>query len=100
MANAGLTDLLGGAIVDRQFCATLLRNPQAVLAKFDLSHEEREAIVSIRAISLDDFAAQLYAWMVGQGNGYGTVHGHDEPRLSQLRPIAVYQPQMTTALPV
>jgi hypothetical protein len=90
MANAGLIEMLGGAVVDRQFRSTLLRNPQSVLGTFDLTVEEREAVSSIRAASFEDFAAQLYAWMVGQGNGYGTIRGHEQPKLSQLRPIAVY----------
>jgi hypothetical protein len=92
MANAGLIDLLGGAVTDRQFRSMLVYNPQAVVGTFDLSHEEREAVTSIRATSFEDFAGQLYAWMVGQGNGYGTVRGHEKPRLSQLRPVAVYSP--------
>ena len=90
MANAGLVDLLGGALVDRQFRATLLQSPQMLLPKFDLSPEEREAVVSIRATSFEDFAAQLYAWMVGQGNGYGTIRGHGEVSLKQLRPVSIY----------
>lgn len=90
MANAGLIELLGGAVVDRQFRAMLLHNPQAILGTFELSMEEREAVSSIRAASFEDFSAQLYAWMVGQGNGYGTIRGHEQPKLSQLRPINVY----------
>jgi hypothetical protein len=90
MANAGLIDMLGGAIVDRQFRTMLLHNPQAVVGTFDLTNEEREAVASIQAVNFEDFAAQLYAWMVGQGNGYGTVRGHELPKLSQLRPINVY----------
>jgi hypothetical protein len=90
MANSGLIEMLGGAIVDRQFRSTLLCNPQSVLGTFDLTVEEREAVASIRAASFEDFAAQLYAWMVGQGNGYGTVRGHEQPKLSQMRPICVY----------
>ena len=44
----------------------------------------------MRASTFEDFAAQLYSWMVGQGNGYGTVRGHEEATLKHLRPIAVY----------
>lgn len=90
MANAGIIDLLGGAVVDRHVRHSLLQNPRAVLAKFDLTLEEREAISSIHANTFEDFAAQLYAWMVGQGNGYGTIRGHQDVRLPQLRPVAVY----------
>jgi hypothetical protein len=90
MANAGLIDMLGGAVTDRNFRTMLVHNPQAVMATYDLTMEERSAVSSIRATSFEDFAAQLYAWMVGQGNGYGTVRGHEQPRLSQLRPVCVY----------
>ncbi len=87
MANAAITDILGGAIVDREFCAALLRSPLQAVEQFDLSLDEREAIGSIRASCLEEFAAQLYTWMVAQGNGYGSIRGH-EP-LPQLRPVSV-----------
>ena len=89
MANSGLIEVLGGAITDRQFRSELVKNARAVLAPFDLTSEERDAVAAIRASTFEDFAAQLYAWMVGQGNGYGTVRGHEETTLRQLRPIAV-----------
>jgi hypothetical protein len=90
MANAGLIDLLGGAVTDREFRTQLLHNPRSVLATFDLTVEERDAITSIRAVSFEDFAAQLYGWMVGQGNGYGTVRGHERVRLSDFRPVPAF----------
>jgi len=89
MANAGLIDLLGGAVVDREFRSALISNPQAVIGTLDLTLEEREAIASIRASSFEDFAAQIYAWMVGQGNGYGTVCGHEGIHLSELCPVSI-----------
>jgi len=88
MANAAITDILGGAIVDREFCAALLRNPLQAVVQFDLSLREREAIAAIRASCLEDFAAQLYAWMVAEGNGYGSIRGHDA--LPHLRPVPVH----------
>jgi hypothetical protein len=98
MANTGLIEILGGAVTDRQFRTLLVRNPRAVLSSFDLTAEESEAVASIRANTFEDFAAQLYAWMVGQGNGYGTVRGHEQPRLSQFRPVAVpsFVPALTS----
>ncbi len=90
MANAGLIEMLGGAVTDRSFRTMLVRNPQAVMATYDLTMEERTAVSSIRATCFEDFAAQLYAWMVGQGNGYGTVRGHEQLKLSQFRPVRVY----------
>lgn len=90
MANAALTDILGSAVIDGDLRFALLRNPGSILADFDLTLDEREAILSIRATTFEDFAAQLYAWMVGQGNGYGSIHGHDKPPLSSFRPVAGY----------
>jgi len=89
MSNAGLIDLLGEAVVDRKFRSALISNPGAIIGKLDLTSEERQVIVSIRASSFEDFAAQIYAWMVGQCNGYGTVCGHEEIHLSELRPMSI-----------
>jgi hypothetical protein len=88
MANGGLIEILGGAVTDRQFRTLLVRNPRAVLSSFDLTAEESEAVASIRASTFEDFAAQLYTWMVGMGNGYGTVRGHEQPCLTRFQPAA------------
>ena len=44
-AREGIRDLVGRAMIDRGFLAELIRDPQAVLAAFDLSADERAAIM-------------------------------------------------------
>jgi hypothetical protein len=45
MARPGFRDLVGRAMIDRDFLAELVREPALVLADFDLSSEERGAIM-------------------------------------------------------
>ncbi len=45
MARPGIRDLVGRAMIDRDFLADLVREPARVLAEFDLSAEERAAIM-------------------------------------------------------
>ncbi len=61
----GLSRVFAAAVVNRQFCDLLLRDPQEALQKgylgetFPLSKEERDLIVSINAQSLSDLARQV-----------------------------------------
>ena len=63
--SADLNRLLSAAVVNRRFCRRLLRSPQMAVAEgydgylFDLSPRESEAIYTIQATSLADFAQQL-----------------------------------------
>jgi hypothetical protein len=45
MGRLGIRDLVGRAMIDKEFLAELLRDPHAVLADFDLSAEEQAAIM-------------------------------------------------------
>jgi hypothetical protein len=45
MARPGIRDLVGRAMIDREFLADLVREPALMLAEFDLSSEERAAIM-------------------------------------------------------
>ena len=45
MARPGIRDLVGRAMIDRDFLADLVREPALKLAEFDLSSEERAAIM-------------------------------------------------------
>ena len=45
MARPGIRDLVGRAMIDRDFLADLVREPARTLAEFDLSSEERAAIM-------------------------------------------------------
>jgi len=44
-ARKGIRDLVGRAMIDRQFLTDLVRDPQVVLADFELSADERAAIM-------------------------------------------------------
>ena len=45
MASKGIQDLVGRAMIDKQFLADLVRDPETTLADYDLSAEERTAIM-------------------------------------------------------
>ncbi|HLF28074.1 MAG TPA: Os1348 family NHLP clan protein [Anaerolineae bacterium] len=71
-----LEEVVGHAIIDREFCASLLNGKRArLLSQFHLTPEETQALMSIRADSLEAFAGQLYRWIEAQ-----------QPRARQMRP--------------
>jgi hypothetical protein len=45
MGRPGIRDLVGRAMIDRDFLAHLVREPATVLAEFELSSDERAAIL-------------------------------------------------------
>ena len=45
MGRLGIRDLVGRAMIDKQFIVELVRDPQTVLADYELSAEERVAIM-------------------------------------------------------
>ncbi|HEV3346111.1 MAG TPA: hypothetical protein VHC93_03405 [Methylomirabilota bacterium] len=45
MAGKGIQDLVGQVMIDKEFLADLMRDPATVLAGFELSAEERAAIM-------------------------------------------------------
>ncbi|HSE03170.1 MAG TPA: hypothetical protein VLK35_03355 [Methylomirabilota bacterium] len=45
MASKGIQDLVGQVMIDREFLAELVREPVRVLAAFDLTADERAAIM-------------------------------------------------------
>lgn len=45
MASKGIQDLVGQVMVDKEFLAELVREPGRVLATFDLTADERAAIM-------------------------------------------------------
>ena len=61
----GLSRMFSTAVSNRQFCDTLLKDPEAALAMgyqgeaFGLSPEEQNLVVSIQAKSLPDLAKQV-----------------------------------------
>lgn len=63
----GFKRVFAAAVVNRQFCDMLLKNPREALQKgylgetFILTPEEVSLIASIRAETLSDLARQVYA---------------------------------------
>lgn len=45
MGRPGIRDLVGRAMIDKQFLAELVRDPHALLVDYDLSAEERAVIM-------------------------------------------------------
>jgi hypothetical protein len=45
VAGKGIQDLVGQVMIDKEFLADLMRDPATVLAAFELSAEERAAIM-------------------------------------------------------
>jgi len=45
MERPGIRDLVGRAMIDKEFIAELVRDPARVLAEYDLSADERAAIM-------------------------------------------------------
>jgi hypothetical protein len=63
--SSELSRMFAAAVINRQFCEMLLKNPYEALQNgylgetFQLSMEERELLTSIRADSLADLAKQI-----------------------------------------
>jgi len=67
MFYPALEEVVGQAIIDHDFRAGLLNGKRArLLSQFNLTPEEKQALMSIRADSLEAFARQLYGWMEAQ----------------------------------
>lgn len=67
MSQISLHTLVGTALTDRQFCHDLLNGKRrTLLTQFDLTKEEQEAILSIQAETLQEFASQLCEWLKAQ----------------------------------
>ena len=76
MGYPALEEVVGHAIIDREFCAGLLNGKRArLLSQFNLTPDETQVLMSIRADSLEAFAGQLHRWIEAQ-----------QPRRRQLRP--------------
>lgn len=57
-------DIVGQAIIDREFRAGLLHGKRKqVLRPFKLSSEEQQVLMDIRADTLEGFAQQLHTWI-------------------------------------
>jgi len=64
MEHMALQILVGTALTDPQFCHDLLNGRRRIiLSQFDLTEEERKAVLAVKAESIQDFAAQLCEWL-------------------------------------
>jgi len=45
MGRLGIRDLVGRAMIDKEFLTELVRDPHTILTEFELSAEERAAII-------------------------------------------------------
>lgn len=64
MAYESLQAVVGTAVIDSGFRKALLNGSRRrVISTFDLSPKEIDAVMSIRADSLEQFAGQLDQWI-------------------------------------
>ncbi|MGD2103844.1 MAG: hypothetical protein PVJ55_01865 [Anaerolineae bacterium] len=67
MSHAGIKQLVGAALVDRDVFEGLKNGKRsALLAGFDLTDEEREMLDSLEAGSVQDLADSLHGWLMEQ----------------------------------
>lgn len=72
-SRSELQAIIGTAIIDPAFRRRLLESPASIVDEFPLTPMEREAVLTIRADSLSDFATKLDAWIKANSN-----HSHVE----------------------
>jgi len=65
MSSSQLSAVLVNALADERFCQRLLATPTEALTRFDLSPHELDALSSIRARTLEEFAAGMVSWLSG-----------------------------------
>ncbi len=64
MAYESLQAVIGTAVIDSAFCNSLLNGSRhRAIAGFNLTREEQDAVMGIRADSLEQFAGQLDRWI-------------------------------------
>ena len=69
MAYESLQALIGTAVVDPDFRKALLNGSRSHAVKsLALSHEELDAVMAIRAETLEQFAGQLDQWIMKKRN--------------------------------
>ncbi len=67
MSHVTLKQLVGAALVDREFSDGLMNGKRAtLLAGFDLSPEERDVVASVKTESVRELASCVHDWLKGQ----------------------------------
>lgn len=76
MSHPALQHLIGRAIVDKDFRMQLFNDHRAVaVAEFKLTDAERDAVMGIRAATLEEFAAELDQWIEARNGAPGGFVG-------------------------
>lgn len=65
MSASQLSAVLFNALADEHFRRSLLAKPNEALTRFDLSADELDALSSIRASTIEEFAAAMANWLSG-----------------------------------
>jgi hypothetical protein len=65
MSASQLSAVLVNALADECFCKSLLDTPDKALTRFDLAPDELAALASIRASTIEEFAAGMVSWLSG-----------------------------------
>lgn len=69
MAFEMLQAVVGTALIDSDFRRAILNGSRhSAIARFDLSYAETDAVMSIQAETLEQFAGQLDQWIMKQEN--------------------------------
>lgn len=90
-----ISRLLSAAIVDRSFQKLLLTRPELAMANgyngenFDLTDDDRALILTIRASSIKDFAAQLVRLRENNCSGEWVIRGKRSEANTYAMPMAV-----------
>jgi hypothetical protein len=58
MGRPGIRELIGRAMIEKEFLSELIQNPDSVLAGFDLDAEERSALMQAVARTGNGSAAE------------------------------------------
>lgn len=67
MSHVTLKQLVGAALVDREFSDGLMNGKRAMLlAGFDLTPEERDVVATVRTESVRDLASCVHDWLKDQ----------------------------------
>ncbi len=91
MAFEMLQAVVGTALIDSDFRRAILNGSRrSAIERFDLSHVETAAVMSIQAETLEQFARQLDQWIMKQENRL-------EPPALNLPPLMPVSPRESKA---
>lgn len=96
-----LNQILCAALIDRDFCSELLKNPLQAVAVgylgncFELSSEEKQLLIGIEVNTIEEFATRVQQWIevqrhkqLGTGGPNPQLLGYGAQRL-RLEAISV-----------